>query len=516
MYKASKSQKRQGLVMSYLGSTANVLATVFLTPFLISRLDVVGFGLYQMATAFAAYLVILNLGMRLMVTREVAQAVLEGDQIQLAERLGILLRLLGLTLVLLSIGASITYLLLDEVFGASLDAAQLQSVAVMFWLTVLNLAGQFIGDVALGILGGFELFKVAYGIPCLRLAARFAAMFGVVAMGSGPVGVVAADAVVSVFLFAPTAWYLALRLAQVRIRFSGYDSRYARRCLAFGGALALGTMSFQVNFGLSKVVLGALAGPVPVSVYAVAVSIYTGFATITMSLGQLFVPSAVKVVRTSSTRVQTTEFVARPARLQLVIGALALIVFVLYGQAFLRAWVGPGFESAWLAALLLLIPSLFASVEISALAVLDAHRKRLVRSLLAVGAAVLSLGLTIILVPSYGVVGAALACGLGILCSDVLLLNIYYHKYINIDVILLSQLVLRGTGKVILCTTALFLPIALLAPDAGMPVVLQFVAFVVVYSAGMYFFGFLPWERDEVRRLGRTCRMALGALPRRI
>lgn len=243
----------------------------------------------------------------------------------------------------------------------------------------------------------------------LRLIARAVLICSVLLAGGSALAVAAADLIVNCvilivlirFVFGPMRLRMAMR---------GLDWGFARQSVVFGFALALSSVSIQVNMSIDKVVVGALLDTSAVAVYSVALSLYAAFAMVTLAIGSVFLPEAVRLVHAGAARADLTQFVVRPGRLQLIVGGCLLGGFLLFGRDFLALWVGVGFLEAWAPVVILIIPNLVVSVQSVAIGILDAKLKRIVRLTVVLAGAAFNLALTFVLVPRLGVGGG---CGDG-------------------------------------------------------------------------------------------------------
>jgi len=68
------------MILSYANSLLLVAVNIFLTPFLIKSLGDSEYGVYQMISSFAGYLVLINFGTGTVMTRYVSIALANKDK----------------------------------------------------------------------------------------------------------------------------------------------------------------------------------------------------------------------------------------------------------------------------------------------------------------------------------------------------------------------------------------------------------------------------------------------------
>ena len=125
----------------------------------------------------------------------------------------------------------------------------------------------------------------------------------------------------------------------------------------------------------------------------------------------------------------------RVGRIQFIIMALTLTGFILYGKSFIAYWVGQDFEQAYYITLILMGSLLVPLIENMGIIVLQAKNKHAFRSEIYLFIAILNIVLTIPLAKLYGGIGCAIATAFALLIGNVVIINIYYHKKIGIDII---------------------------------------------------------------------------------
>lgn len=496
MSEQAASQKRSGAALAYLGTVASIAGTLLITPALTRSLGVSGYGLYQLAIAYGGYLVLLNFGMRFIVAREVASSRSIGDPDELRSRLAVLRVGLLVPLALLAIGAAILAALAVPIFGRSVPAESRPEFMAMYWLVIATLAVGFLAELPIGIVTGFERFRVLYGWSLCRYLLRPLLIIACLSIGLGGPAVVAVDLVLSTVGLATMAVYVR-RTLQIHIGIpQSWDWAFVRQSIGFGLALILGAISTIVTLSLDKVILGAMTSTSEVAIYSIALTMLTAFGTLTLAIGTLYIPQTIRLVSQGSDRATNTALIVRPGRLQFAVGGTLLGGFLVFGQDFIRFWVGAEFVGAFLPALILFIPNLLVNVESVAVAVLDAQMKRMVRSVVALIGAALNVILTIVFVHWLGYVGAALASAVALLLGEIVAMNVYYHLWLNIDVFALYRRICQRILPVIALCTLAFAGIRWALPSVGPWWLGVAIGYVLSAGIGIYWLGFTAAERS--------------------
>jgi O-antigen/teichoic acid export membrane protein len=199
--------------------------------------------------------------------------------------------------------------------------------------------------------------------------------------------------------------------------------RYQHRAwlMTSGRMFMLGSLS-ALNGRIGILMLGAIATPEVVGPYAVALR---GASFVSLALSVTVLAMAPTIARTYGAGQMTRlERLARQMSLVALIGggpiAVALIV---WGRSFLLLF-GPGFEGAAAALAILVLGEVVnvAAGPVATLLVLTGHERDAVFGL-AVGTA-LNGGLCLILIPHWGINGAAVAAAISLVVWNLILLRL--------------------------------------------------------------------------------------------
>ena len=101
----------------------------------------------------------------------------------------------------------------------------------------------------------------------------------------------------------------------------------------------------------------------------------------------------------------------------------------------LNIWAGKEYEDAYYVALLLIIPASIALIQNIGIEIQRAQNQHQFRSVIYIGMAVINLVLSILLCQKYGAIGCAIGTAVSLIIANGLIMNIFYHKKCNIDIV---------------------------------------------------------------------------------
>ena len=233
-----------------------------------------------------------------------------------------------------------------------------------------------------------------------------------------------------------------------------------------------------------------------IAVYAVAlqlVNIYKGFST---AISGLFLPRVTAMVTNNEGNDKISELFIRIGRIQYIILAFILSGFIVFGRVFIRFWAGPDYAQSYYIALLLFIPLLIPLIQNIGITVLQAKNKMKFRSILYLVVSICSLGISVPLAKLYGGIGCALGTAFALVIGQIIIMNIYYHKRVGLDMIAFwKEIGKMSVIPIVLSLLGCLLLYYVQLDSWGMFVLIVFV-FSVVYIFLFWFKGMNQYERD--------------------
>lgn len=235
----------------------------------------------------------------------------------------------------------------------------------------------------------------------------------------GLIGAVLTHCAIGTFM---TGW-LVLRIHRVApIRFR-VDPTLARQMLGFGGKSYVQTLAATQHQRLDQYLIGYFLSPGQVGLYAIAVNMTNVLTRVWESTGTVLFPKLAGADERSAHA--TTARVARHTVFLTVIGALVIVVvgpisiYVLYDEKFRPAiypmlWLLPGLV---MMALYQILTRNFTS-----------RGKQEINIVAAVLALALNVGLNVVLIPKWGIVGAAIAHDLSYSAAAIVLLVAFVRE----------------------------------------------------------------------------------------
>ena len=222
------------------------------------------------------------------------------------------------------------------------------------------------------------------------------------------------------------------------------------------------------------------------------------------SVSGVFTPRIHKIVNATKEdnakqRKELTELFTKVGRIQFLILGLISTGIIFFGDYFIiHIWAGEGYGNAYYVSLLLILPASIALIQNLGIEVQRAENKHQVRSIIYAAMAIINLIASIFLCQLYGAIGSAIGTAFSLIVANGLIMNIYYHKRCNIDIIYFWKNMRKPV-------VALTLPIILgllidyfYEIDSITSFFICVVLYTVVYCVSMWLIGMNNYEKNLI------------------
>lgn len=200
---------------------------------------------------------------------------------------------------------------------------------------------------------------------------------------------------------------------------------------------------------------------------------------------------------------QLTDSLVQPCRLVVLLGGMILGGFFAVGKQFIELVYGADKIEAWLFALIIMVPMFINMSNGILINVLDVLKKRLMRSYVLFFTTVINIVLSILLLKVYGMIGAVIATAISTLIGQILIMNIYYAKKINIKVLYLFGRIYSGVLPIIIASSIISYFVAKLFNITIVSLFAGGLLFIALTLTGCLIFGFNEYEKNLFRRFLR-------------
>ena len=405
-----KGRVLSNVLWSGLGVAVNLFAGFILSPYIIRKLGMEGYGLWALAFSITGYFNLLDMGFRSAVVRYTAYYRARGED----ERLNVLLN------TTLAYFSSISILLILTTWMLAPFAGQWFTVspayAAMFPKLVLligiTLSIGVAFNVFTGCVEGFQRFDISNGIWVAAFVIRHPGCAVLLWMGYGLVEMAALVLCTTILLCISYAIACKKIFPPLRLGWHFVEGEMLRRTASFGVHTFVAGLATQSLDLTPSLLIGRLQSVEQLGFYNLPVRLLQYAAEGVSRVGLIVAPRAAELSATGQ-RKSIADLAIFANRYCLVL-YLPLTIFILhYGPELLRVWLKErgaevAVRSGPLLPVLLAGATLALAAQFSSSTVLVGMGRHKVYSWALACEAVLSVALMILVLPSYGILGAAI------------------------------------------------------------------------------------------------------------
>lgn len=499
------NQRTAGILLNYAGEAVKVLTALIYTPLMLRLLGQSEYGLYQLVSATVSYLSLLSLGFGSAYLRFYSRYAVKDDHEGVARLNGMFMLIFCVMSVLCVICGGAMAANAEWVFGAGLTAEELEKAKTLMGILVFSMALTFPNSVFNCYITAHERFVFQKVLNLLQGILNPFLALPLLLLGYGSVSVVVVSALLTAAVFLSNVAFCNKRL-EMRFLFKKPDLGLLKEMWVFTFFIFLNQIIDQVNWQVDKFLLGRMIGTSAVAVYGIGAQINGLYIATSTAVSNVFVPQINRIVATTDDNGQLTALMTRIGRIQFVILMPVVTGFVFFGRPFIRMWAGAEYDSAYIVALLLILPVTVPLIQNIGIEIQRAKNMHRARSFVYTALAVLNICLSIPFIRIWGCEGAALGTAVSMLLGNGLFMNWYYHNRIGLDMIAFWKSIFELIPAVVLICAVGVCMNMLIEVTGWVSLLACILAYTLVYGLVMLRFGFDEYETRLLHNVLRTIR----------
>ena len=421
--------RRKGVIFSYALMIIEVLSTLLLTPFIIRTLGQAEYGVYKLAAAINAYLLLLDLGVGNAVIRFIAKYRVYNKREQEKKFLGVALLFYVLIAVVALIVGFVLVAIMPIAFSKGLTESEVLLGQKLLSITMINSAITLGTTAYNNVIIAYERFDVAKGASIIQVLLRMLFTYIVLKTGMGSVGIVSVNLAMTIILRFLFIMFVTYKI-KLKPSFRNIDASLVKEVFAYSSLILLQMIATQLNATVDQVLIGSLvtASSVILAVYGVGTQIVQYYQSIGSAFNGVLMPGVVKLVEKNESAEKYMNEMVRVSRIMFMIVGLIWCVFLINGKEFVNLWVGNENRDAYFVALILMTAYMFIlseSIGSQILWAMNEHKEQAVLKLLIVLANIV---LTVFLIKWNPLIGATIGTFISLFLGDIVAMNIIFKK----------------------------------------------------------------------------------------
>lgn len=394
----------RGAASNTLGQVAALLILFALTPVILDRVGVSGYGLWALVGSIAAYGALLDLGIGSAIVKYTAEFRARADT---ASGTGLIATALRVYLVLGAI-AVVCGVVLAPIIPVLINIrpADRPTASLLVLMTGLNVGISIASAPATSVLLGLQRFDLYNVVSTGGTVLWAIGTVLILQAGGGVVGMVALNIPVTLAMRFVCIEFIRRTAPDLPFGYAGASRAVARRVLGYSWSIFASDISTLLQKKSDELVIGTFLSVAAVTPYSLARRLSEVAHVLTNQFVRVLLPLASEL-DAGEDRSRLIELYLVSTRLTVAIFAsIGLGLVVLAGQVML-VWVGPGYDEAIPIVAILTTASLLLTSQWPAGSILQGMARFQPVAVTSVVSGLVNLALSIILVGRLGIVGVA-------------------------------------------------------------------------------------------------------------
>ena len=443
---------KSGFILSYISIFIQSIISILYTPVMLRLLGESNYGLLQLAISTMSSLSILSFGFGSSYMRFYSQYKADNDNNAISVLNGMFtIIFISVSILSLIVGGFIT-MNTSTLFGKSMTASEIKLLKTLLGIMTVNLAFTF---------------------PCSI-----------------------SDSYIIAQLLCGTVY--CIKKLNMRFCFA-FDKYVFKQLSAFSFFVFLNIISDQINWNVDKILLGIFSGAKNVAVYSVGSQFNGYFLTFSYALSSLMTPKAHTLIANHADNRETSKFFASFGRVQFVVMAYIYLMIIAVGKPFIKLWSGIDSNIPYYTALLLISPLLVTSIQSIGIEIQRAKDMHKFRSVLYFAIAAINIAVSIPLCIKFGELGCAFGTALSLVVGNIIIMNIYYHKRVGLDIKYFWKEIFKFIPSLIIPILTIIV-IRHFVSNNLFSIALCSIIFTVFYAVSMWFLGLNQNEKKLYKK----------------
>lgn len=489
------NELKAGAILSYVNLGISCLIPMFYTPIMLSILGQSEYGLYSLSNSVISYLSLLNFGMGSAVMRYVAKARAENRKDDVEKVVGTFTIIyLVLSFLVVFVGLILMFYS-DTFFANGLSTQEIEKLKVLMVIMTISTAISFPVSVFSSVAVAYEkyLFRRAFDIlgtiltPVLNLFVLF--------VGYGSIGMACVGLFIQV-TYIPVFIGYCLKSLSIKPRFSKLSANLFKDIFSFSAFVFLSMVVDMLYWATDKVIIGAMISSAAVAIYNIGGVFTNILQQMASAISNVFTPRVTTMVVTQDSMDEVSKLMIRIGRLQYLIVSFILSGYIIFGQVFIHFWAGDSYSEAYIIALLVMLPLSIPLIQNIAYNTILAQKKHQFRAIVYAIIAIVNVISTILVIPYFGIIGAAACSGVAYLVGNGFVMNYYYFKVTKLDIPSFWKNILR-MSIVPVCISCLgYFVVNILLPVNVIVFLVSVIVFALLFIIFSVIFTMNKYEKD--------------------
>lgn len=490
-----KNELKIGSALSILTIIVGSLIQIFYTPLYMKYLGTMDFGINSLVQSIMGYMGMLNLGLGNAMLRYTVRYRAEGKIEEEKSLNGMFLTIFSILMLFSIVIGIYIYSNISNFFNDKFTIEELSKTKSVFLLMMLNVAISFPVGVFSTNIASREKFLYQRGLSLIKTIVT--PIIGAILMLNGYGLIAVTVSIVTLGLLISIFDVIYAKKLGMKINFKNFDLKVLKEIFRYSFYIFLNIIIDRVYWGTDRVIIGKYIGVTAVGIYSIASifnQLYTNFSA---AISGVLFPKINRLI-VEDKHEEISNLFIKVGRLQYILLGLISSGFILFGKDFIYLWLGAGYSEVYKIALWIMIPLTVPLIQNTGIAIMQARNMHQFRSIVYLFIAIGNVVGSIFLVKQYGAIGCAIATGISFMTGNILIMNIYYHKRMDLNIILFWKNILKMTIPIVISMGIGVILNRYLIEVTYIQFLTKVIIYSVVYLIALFIIGLNGEEKKEV------------------
>lgn len=455
------------------------------------------YGLYSLISSIISYLTIFDLGFGNAIIIYTTRYKTNGDKEKEQKLHGMFFVIYTIIGLIAGIVGAILYFNTDAIFRNTMSNTEIQTAQKLMFILLINLILTFPFSIFSSIITAYEKFVFAKILNILRIVLTPLIMIPLLLNGHKSVTLVIVITILNISTLLANM-YFCLKKLKVKLKFGKIDFKLLKEIFSYSFYIFLNTIIDKINWNVDQFILGAVSGTTAVAVYSAAAQINNMYLHFSTAISGVLLPKVTQMEAKHASNEEFTKLFIKTGRLQFSILALIVTGFILFGQQFIMWWAGAGYEQSYIICCILMIPILVPLIQNVGLSILQAKNLYKNRTKMFIFIAIGNVIISIILAKPYGGIGVALGTAISQIVGQIIILNIYYHKKVKLNMISFWKRISKMAIPVLISFVIGAIFRNIWTTESIIAFVVQIIIYIIIYGLFMWLLGLSKEEKEKL------------------
>ncbi len=499
------NQIKSGVVLQYIQIALTIIISLVYTPIMLRTLGQSEYGIYNLSASIISYLSIVSIGLSGSYMKFYSMAKNNKTSYSVKQLNSMYLIVFIVLGFIAFIAGLVITMNIDIVFSNNLTVDELRIARILMLISTFNLLMSFPASVFTSYVISQEKFIFQKIMNMGKTVIGPMVSIPVLLLGYGSIGMVLTTTVI-VLLVNLNFIYYCIRKLNMEFDFKKLDFSVIKNIGIFSSFIAINLIIDQVNWNTDKIILAAMIDSDAVAIYGVASSITMMYITFSSAISNVFIPRVNNLVTEDLNDVNSeiTKLFIKVGRIQFIILFLVLSGFIFFGEYFIQIWAGENYNLAYYIILLLIIPVTIPLMQNLGIEIQKAKNMHKFRSYVYLGMAVLNVIISIVLCYYIGILGCALGTSISLIVANVLIMNVYYHKKIHINIKAFWKSIVSISPSLIIPIFIGIIVLNFVEFSSIYGFIISVFIYTIIYGISIWLFGLNNYEKTTVSNLVKS------------